>query len=45
LEWGSGVLSSQEVTGDRWADFADVNTSLASASEMDQKMLFLRPFS
>lgn len=31
--------------GDSWADFTDVTTSLASASEMDQKMLLLRPFS
>ena len=38
-------MSSQEVTGDSWADFADVNITLASASEMDQKMLLLRPFS
>ena len=38
-------MSSQEVTGDSWADFTDVNTTLASASEMDQKMLLLRPFS
>lgn len=45
MEWGSRVMSSQEVTGDSWADFADVNTTLASASEMDQKMLLLRPFS